>query len=88
MIMLDFCCKGCDTEFEELVKAGTKTCKCPNCKRSADRIYTKTAHVCTVIVPNYPGCKRQKAGYAHTIHADQDATKVQSGYGGCQRPPG
>jgi putative FmdB family regulatory protein len=86
MLLMDFRCDACGTEFEELVDSGTEVFKCPECDGLAERTFAKAAHLCTVIVPNYPGCKRQKAGYTHTSHADQKATRIQSGYGGCQAP--
>lgn len=86
MLLLDFHCEKCGVTFEELVETGTKVYKCPNCPGLATRIFTKTAMLCTVTIPTYPGCKRQKAGYAHTSHADQNATRMQIGYGGSQRP--
>lgn len=86
MLLLDFQCTSCETVFEELMESGVTTCSCPHCGEVGTRIFTKTAHICTAMIPTYPGCKRQKAGYAHTRHADQAATRLQSGYGGCQRP--
>jgi hypothetical protein len=86
MVLMDFHCEGCETTFEELAESGTEVYKCPNCEGLATRIYTKSAHLCTVIIPTYPGCARQKAGYVHTSKADQNATRLQSGYGGCQGP--
>lgn len=86
MILMDFHCDGCGADFEELAESGTEVYKCTQCTGLATRVFHKVAHVCTVIIPNYPGCKRQQAGYIHTSHADHDATRIQSGYGGCQRP--
>jgi hypothetical protein len=86
MLLMDFHCDACGTDFEELTDTGTEVLKCTHCPALAVRAFSKAAHLCTVIIPTYPGCKRQKAGYSHTSHADQNATRVQSGYGGCQSP--
>lgn len=86
MLLMDFHCDACGTDFEELVDTGADVCQCPQCAALAKLTFNKSAHLCTVIIPTYPGCKRQKAGYLHTRHADHDATRIQSGYGGCQHP--
>jgi putative FmdB family regulatory protein len=86
MVIYDFRCGACRELFEDLVPMGAEDALCPSCGGTGTREYAKSAHICTVIVPDYPGSKAQKAGYAHTTHAPQNATKVQSGYGGCQSP--
>lgn len=100
MILQDFACvnPACGHEFEEmdasdaerriLEEAGeTYKVFCPKCSADVKVIFNGTsAHFCETLIPTYPGCKRQKAGYTHTSHADQKATKLQSGYGGCQGP--
>jgi putative FmdB family regulatory protein len=86
MVLMDFHCGGCDTVFEEMAPIFTKVFDCPVCGGASTRVFMKAAKVCTEIIPTYPGCKKQKAGYVHTSHADHDATRVQSGYKGCQAP--
>jgi hypothetical protein len=101
MILKDFECHLCGHIFEELAPSdaemklherlggGWKATECPNCHEFDVRtIFNRSsAAVLDNIVPTYPGCKKKKAGYVHTGHADHDATKIQSGYGGCQGPP-
>ena len=84
MPLYDFECSHCGTLFEEIIPAVQTTLECPKCQKSADRKLGGTK-VLTNIIPAYPGCKRQKAGYVHT-HGDKKATKIQSGYGGCVSP--
>jgi len=85
MPLHDFECE-CGHVTEEVVSFKTKKIDCPECGAKMSRVFLKAATVCTAMVPTYPGCKKSKAGYTHTSHADQDATKIQSGYGGCQGP--
>ena len=85
MPMHDFEC-DCGHTTEEIVPAGTKKIQCEECGKKMTKVFLKSATTCTTIVPTYPKCKRQKAGYTHTSHADQKATRIQSGYGGCQGP--
>jgi len=65
---------------------GYKDVRCPACGSWDVKIifYGHSALVCAQIIPIYPGCKRHKAGYTHTSHADQKATRYQIGYGGFQ----
>ena len=83
MKLYDFFCPYCDYHSEELVDNDEKPL-CPNCGSEMKREMSKL-HWITNIVPSYPGCKKQKAGHVHT-HCDKDATRIQSGYGGCQGP--
>lgn len=84
MPMYDFQCpKG--HQFEEISAVNEVVC-CPECGETAEKVWRKSAPVLTAIVPDYPGSKRFKAGYQHTHHADQSATRVQSGYGGMCNP--
>ena len=85
MPLYDFECK-CGHVQEEIVSAGDSPPDCEQCGKSMERVFLKSPALLTTIVPTYPGCKKNKAGYTHTSHADQDATKLQSGYGGCQGP--
>lgn len=71
--------------LEELVE-GDERVFCPECGKEMHRTWKKAAATLTTIIPTYPGCKRMKAGYEHTSHADQPATRIQAGYGGCQGP--
>lgn len=85
MPMYDFQCVN-GHSFEEICAADAVT-PCPECGGVSERVWNKAPPVLTVIIPDYPGCKRQKAGYMHTTKADQNATRVQSGYGGMCNPP-
>lgn len=100
MILRDFACTQCVHRFEEfeasdaemeLVEAeDAQRCVvcCPKCGADAEYAFKgRSATILEKIIPVYPGCKKKKAGYTHTDHADQPATKIQSGYGGCQGPP-
>ena len=88
MRMLDFQCPACGHEFEEILGSGEADPTCPLCGEGpVGRLWRKTAAVLTTIVPDYPGARARKAGYQHTTFADQPATKIQSGYGGCGHPP-
>jgi hypothetical protein len=71
--------------MEEIVSSDCKSIKCPKCSKSMLRYWKKSPVTFTVIVPDYPGSKKHKAGYVHS-HGDRSATKVQSGYGGCVNP--
>jgi putative FmdB family regulatory protein len=85
MPMYDFVCsKG--HQFEEICSID-EAVLCPECSLAAERIWNKTPKVLVEIIPSYPGCNRQRAGYTHTNQADHPATKVQSGYGGMCNPP-
>lgn len=84
MPMFDFrCSKG--HEFEEICSSDEKM-TCPKCGEAAEKVWNAAPPVLTHIIPDYPGSKRFKAGYQHTSHADQSATRVQSGYGGMCNP--
>lgn len=100
MILRDYECPKCGKQFEELAASQQEyeeilrrrepyePVRCEDCGVIADIIFKdRSAVVLETIVPTYPKCKRQKAGYSHTSHSDQHATKLQSGYGGCQGPP-
>jgi len=98
MILKDFECRDCGYLFEEFTPAdnekklaegqdwGYKETKCPSCESYAVRpvFNGSSALPCENIIPIYPGCKKHKAGYTHTSHADQKATRYQVGYGGFQ----
>ena len=84
MLMYDFECTKCHHQFEELTVIKETKSVCPECKGDAQRIVS-IPHQLHTIIPAYPGCKKQKAGYVHT-HGNRPATKIQSGYGGCSSP--
>jgi len=86
MILVDFKCAACDHVLEDLVPSETATLKCPRCSGEMTRTLVSAPKLLVEIVPDYPGAKARKAGYQHTTHAAQPATKIQSGYGGCQGP--
>ena len=83
--MYDFECPT-GHQFEEICAVNIPMF-CPECGKEATRVWKKVAKALVEIIPSYPGCNRQRAGYQHTSQADQPATKVQSGYGGCGNPP-
>lgn len=79
MLMWDFKCNTCGREFSDLVESTATTAICPCCENTGQKIYNTSAKVLTTIIPTYPGCKAQKAGYVNTSHANNPATKVQVG---------
>lgn len=85
MPLYDFKCPDCNWVTEDIVSSETETVPCEKCRHTAQKIYVGCAKQLTTIIPSYPGCLRQKAGYVHT-HGDRPATKIQSGYGGCTKP--
>jgi len=84
MPMYDFECSN-GHAFEEIC-AVNDVMDCPICGLAAAKVWNKTPKVMVEVIPSYPGCNRQRAGYTHTTQADQSATRVQSGYGGCVNP--
>ena len=86
MPMYDFECPKCRTISEENISSGTETIPCPHCGEAAEKVWLSAPKLFSVTVPDYPGAKAIKAGYQHTNHAPQSATKIQSGYGGAQSP--
>lgn len=84
MPMHDFECPECGQVVEEIVKTG-ETLRCSACGALMQKVFQVAPKSFSTIVPDYPGAKKKKAGYVHT-HADRNATKVQSGYGGCVNP--
>ena len=87
MMLIDFQCDACSNFFEDLVDSKDREAISPCCGARSVRVIISPTMICKTIIPTYPKCKRQKAGYTHTTHADQPATRIQSGYGGCSRPP-
>ena len=89
LIMVDLQCEQCTHEFEDILdrsECGDATPPCPECGGVTHRIYVGAPGVLTHIVPSYPGSKKNAAGHQHT-HGKKPASKIQSGYGGCQGPP-
>jgi putative FmdB family regulatory protein len=86
MPLYDFECGSCGLVQEMIMPAG-ETPFCPDCDTRMTKIWLKAPPTLTTIVPMFPGCHKSKAGYTHTASADHDATRVQSGYGGCVKPP-
>lgn len=53
---------------------------CPECGAIAKYVILQTPSTLTKIIPDYPGCKKVRAGYQHS-HGDYPAEKIQVGYG-------
>lgn len=85
MRMKDFQCAACGLMLEELVDNDVNSWDCPACAGEMQHVWTAAPKLCTEVIPSYPGCKGQKAGYVHS-HGARDASKIQSGYGGSQGP--
>ena len=54
---------------------------CPECGAGSRHVFLVAPAMPTLIVVDYPGSKKHKAGYSHS-HADKAGTKIQVGYGG------
>ena len=76
MPLYDYKCTFCDAVEESLMPSGTEAIKCAQCGSRATRVFLVCPKQLTTIVPSYPGCKKQKAGYVHS-HGDKPKTKVQ-----------
>ena len=63
------------------VSARPATHPCPECGEEASPAITIAPPIPQVIVLDYPGSKRFKAGYMHS-HGDRKGTKIQVGAGG------
>lgn len=85
MPLHDFKCTKCKYTQEEVVPATTDNIVCDHCGSVSEKVFLQSAKQLTTIIPDYPGCKKKKAGYVHS-HGDKPATKVQSGWGGCGNP--
>ena len=85
MPLYDFECETCEEKIEDIVPTDVKKIDCEACGGKMARIACAGAAVLTNIIPSYPGCLKQKAGYMHT-HADKPATKIMSGPAGCTSP--
>jgi hypothetical protein len=86
MILVDLRCGECGFTSEELVDDPADMPVCPKCQIPLEHAWSSAPKLLAQIVPDYPGAKARKAGYQHTTYAAQPATKIQSGYGGCQGP--
>lgn len=86
MPMYDYRCSRCALEIEEFVPAPDTEVPCPECGDLMTKVWKAAPQTLTTVIPSYPGCKEQKAGYVHTHSPDRPATKIQSGYGGSQGP--
>ncbi len=76
MPMYDYECSECGHLEDSIEKVDTLTIPCGVCGEPSNRVYTSCATHLTTIVPDYPGCKKKRAGYVHT-HGDRPRTKVQ-----------
>lgn len=78
MPMYDFKCTNprCGHVDEEVVPSGTEEYTCTECGAKSKRFFADCAKTLTTIIPDYPGCKKKRAGYVHT-HGDKPATRVQ-----------
>lgn len=68
-------CNVCEHTFEVFLEDGVTPPLCPLCKADS-RIIMGAPKLFTTIIPDYPGAKRQKAGYVMS-HGDRPATKIQ-----------
>lgn len=86
MPMFDYRCERCGLEIEEMVTSSKDDVPCPECGEIMGRVWKSAPMTMTTVIPSYPGCKEQKAGYVHSHSPRRPATKIQSGYGGAQSP--
>lgn len=54
---------------------------CPECTRATHQVILTAPATPKLIVIDYPGSKKFKAGYQHS-HGDRGSDKIQVGYGG------
>jgi hypothetical protein len=83
MILKDYSCPACAWSGELLLEKDEKAL-CPICHEPLLWEVT-TGKMFKVIVPDYPGAHKRKAGYVHQ-YVNKSATKVQVGYGGGVTP--
>ena len=86
MPMFDYICDHCRLETEEVVSDPKEDVPCPDCGHVMSRVWRSAPVTMNTVIPSYPGCKGNKAGYVHTHSPKRPATKIQSGYGGSQGP--
>lgn len=88
MPLYDYACEA-GHEFEHRCSIADKPdvmpCPVEGCGKPSKSFLGGVPALLTTIIPSYPGCKKQKAGYIHS-HGDKAATKVSSGYGGAVNP--
>lgn len=76
MPVYDYRCSECNHEEESIEPSGTETISCEECESTSNRFIGGFPTTLKKIIPAYPGCKKQKAGYVHT-HGDKPKSKVQ-----------
>lgn len=78
MILHDFYCEACHTQFEALVKSEETTTNCEKCGDPSARRIMSAPAVFNQIVPTTKTSKKRKAGYVHS-HGDRPKTpgKIQ-----------
>ena len=86
MILRDYECPECGVTREELVDSLEEPVVCEKCGGLMLRVVAECPKLFKVIVPMYRNSQRLKAGFSHTSKADHNATRIQVGYGGGQRP--
>ncbi len=77
MPLHDFECTKCNHITEEIVPQDTDAVDCPKCGAQADKAYQGSAKQILSFIPDYPGCKKLRAGYVHS-HGDRPSEKIQS----------
>lgn len=76
MPLYDYECVKCGHCEESIQPPVTPTIECSKCGEVSEKYYTSCAKTLTTIIPAYPGCKKNKAGYVHT-HGDKPRSRVQ-----------
>lgn len=67
-ILFDFKCDNCDTIFEEYVSLSDKTCSCPKCESTAQRMISPVRSKLEGVSGDFPGAamkwtrEHEKAG--------------------------
>jgi putative FmdB family regulatory protein len=80
----DFSCPNGHPDYEVRCSIASKADEphpCPECGVAGKSVILVSPAMPTLIVVDYPGSKKHKAGYIHS-HGDRSGTKVQAGYGG------
>jgi putative FmdB family regulatory protein len=79
----DYACpKGCeDYEVRCSIADRALPHPCPLCGEHGKQVILTVPAMPKVIVVDYPGSKKHKAGFVHS-HGDKSATKTQVGFGG------
>jgi len=77
MPMYDYECEDCGHADEFIRPSDSKkSITCPKCGKRMSPVWRNAPKQMVTVIPSYPGCKRQKAGYMHS-HGDRPAEKVQ-----------